>query len=156
MSNYTATIHWTNVDDGFLTNSYSRAHAWTFDGGLTVPASASPQIVPEPMSVPANVDPEEAFVASISSCHMLWFLSLAADDGLSIHSYTDNAVGTLGSNSKRQIAMLKVELTPQVTLADGTPLDAETASRLHEQAHRHCFIANSVSTEIVINSGKGT
>jgi organic hydroperoxide reductase OsmC/OhrA len=156
MSIYTAKIHWANAGDGSLSNSYSRAHAWTFDGGLTVAASSSPQIVPEPLSVTANVDPEEAFVASISSCHMLWFLSLAAKLGVSIHSYTENAVGTMGSNSKRQLAMLKVELNPQVTLADGTTLDANTAAKLHKQAHERCFIASSVTTEILVNTGSET
>lgn len=152
MSTYTAKIHWAYAGDKFTANAYSRAHSWSFDGGLTVPASASPQIVPLPMSVAENLDPEEAFVASISSCHMLWFLSFAADSGHAIAAYTDQAVGTMGRNDSGQLAMLTVALNPLVILADGGKLDAGVAKQLHSKAHRQCFIANSVRTEITINS----
>jgi len=153
MSIYTAEIHWDNSDKGFLSGDYSRGHSWSFDGGLTVAASSSPQIVPEPMSVAANVDPEEAFVASISSCHMLWFLSLAAKAGIELKSYRDNAVGTMGRNDSKQLAMLKVELNPIATLVGGQTLERSIAEKIHTQAHRQCFIANSVRTEILIHSG---
>ncbi|MFT4861483.1 MAG: organic hydroperoxide reductase OsmC/OhrA [Pseudohongiellaceae bacterium] len=153
MSTYTAKIHWAYAGDKFTANAYSRAHSWSFDGGLSVPASASPLIVPLPMSVAENVDPEEAFVASISSCHMLWFLSFAANAGHSIAAYTDQAVGTMGRNSSRQLAMLTVELNPLITLAGGHELDARIAKQLHNKAHSQCFIANSVRTEIIVNSG---
>ncbi len=116
-------------------------------------ASSSPQIVPEPLSVAANVDPEEAFVASISSCHMLWFLSIAAKRGISVKSYIDDAIGTMGKNSQGQLAMLTVELKPIVTLSDGQALDKSLAEKLHSQAHKQCFIANSVHTQIHVNLG---
>lgn len=156
MSTYTARIHWSNDGEKFLSNSYSRAHSWAFDGGLTVPASSSPHIVPEPMSVAANVDPEEAFVASISSCHMLWFISYAAKEGLLIKSYTDDAIGTMGNSSKGKLAMLRVELHPKVILVSGIKLDTSVAESLHEQAHEQCFIANSVHTEIQVITGSDT
>lgn len=153
MSTYSAKIHWTDDGEGFLSNNYSRAHYWTFDGGLTVPASSSPNIVPLPMSEAANVDPEEAFVASISSCHMLWFLSIAAKEGISVVEYSDEAVGTMGMNKHRQLAILRVELNPHITLVDGLTLSSSIAKKIHSSAHKHCFIANSVHTEILVNIG---
>ncbi len=116
-------------------------------------ASSSPQIVPEPQSVAAHVDPEEAFVASISSCHMLWFLSIAAKRGISVKSYIDDAIGTMGKNNQGQLAMLTVELRPKVTLIDEQTLDFSLAEKLHSQAHKQCFIANSVHTQIHVSLG---
>ncbi|MFQ5546586.1 MAG: OsmC family protein, partial [Acidiferrobacterales bacterium] len=104
MSEYTATIEWQRDGQDFLSNKYSRGHTWTFDGGVEVPASSSPHVVPVPMSVAANVDPEEAFVASLSSCHMLWFLAIAAKRKFVVDSYIDNAVGTLEKDADSKLA----------------------------------------------------
>jgi len=150
MGKYAATVHWSRGDAAFIDEKYSRAHEWRFDGGAVVSASASPQIVPPPHSVAANVDPEEAFVASLSSCHMLFFLSLAAAKGVVVDDYIDKAVGTMSRNAQGQIAMTNVELRPQACYA-GNPPAGELLVSLHEEAHRRCFIANSVKTEVVIH-----
>ena len=149
MGDYTATVHWSLGDGDFAGNHYTRAHEWSFDGGLTVPASASPHIVPLPLSVAENVDPEEAFVASLSSCHMLFFLSLAARRGIVVESYTDEASGRMEKNADGRMAMSRVLLRPRaVYRADSTP-DPKEVERLHHRAHELCFIANSVRTKIV-------
>lgn len=148
MSHYTATVAWTRQpDEAFTDNQYSRGHQWQFDGGVTVPASASPHIVPLPWSVEANVDPEEAFVASISSCHMLFFLSLAAKKRWCVDSYTDAAIGTMAEDAEGKMAMTQVTLRPAVTFAGDTP-SREAQEKLHHKAHALCFIANSVKTRI--------
>ena len=149
MGEYTATVAWQSRDGGFLDNSYSRAHEWRFDGGLTVPASASPEIVPLPMSVAENVDPEEAFVASLSSCHMLFFLALAAKRGIVVESYVDAATGYMEKDADGRMAMTRVLLRPNATYADDSAPDMEQLERLHHRAHELCFIANSVRTEVV-------
>jgi len=149
MSEYTASVHWSLDDGDFAGDRYTRAHEWLFDGGLTVPASASPQIVPLPLSVAENVDPEEAFVASLSSCHMLFFLSLAARRGIVVESYTDEASGRMEKNADGRMAMSRVLLRPRaVYRADSTP-DPKEVERLHHRAHELCFIANSVRSKIV-------
>ncbi|AFU98229.1 OsmC family protein [Simiduia agarivorans] len=148
MSHYTATVVWSRQpDEVFTDNQYSRGHQWQFDGGVTVPASASPHIVPLPWSVEANVDPEEAFVASISSCHMLFFLSLAAKKRWCVDSYTDAAIGTMAKDAEGKIAMTQVTLRPTVTFTGDTP-SREAQEQLHHKAHALCFIANSVKTLI--------
>ncbi len=152
MSTYNVTVKWQLNDAEFLDNTYSRAHEWLFDGGLTVPASSSPQIVPTPMSVAGNVDPEEAFVASVSSCHMLWFLSLAAKAGFNIKTYTDHAMGRMGLNQDGNVAMLAVELDPLIILENGQQLSSADARKLHSKAHAQCFIANSVCTLITVKN----
>lgn len=154
MPNYTATIKWQGTQGDFLENKYSRAHTWTFDGGLTIPASSSPDVVPEPLSVAANVDPEEAFVASLSSCHMLWFLALAAEQGIAIAIYTDNAVGIMEKNPKGKVAITRVELNPVVVLEDNKRLAHTALENLHHAAHERCFIANSVTSEVIVNLGQ--
>ncbi len=150
MSVYTATIKWTlDTNKKFIDNKYSRAHIWAFDGGTIVPASASPSVVPIPYSVPNAVDPEEAFVASVSSCHMLWFLSLAAQRGFCVHEYTDDASGMMGRNDTGRIAILRVDLAPLAIFSgENRPTPAEIDT-LHHLAHEKCFIANSVTSKIV-------
>lgn len=148
MSRYTAIIEWQRRDgEAFDDNRYSRAHRWTFDGGTTVPGSSSPQVVPVPYSDEKAVDPEEAFVASLSSCHMLWFLHQCADAGLVVERYLDEAEGTMGRNARGGLAMTVVILHPRVRFA-GTSPDPTVFERLHRQAHEQCFIANSVHTDV--------
>jgi organic hydroperoxide reductase OsmC/OhrA len=148
VSEYTATISWSRGGDAFLDNRYSRAHAWSFDGGMTVAASASPHIVPLPLSVAANVDPEEAFVASLSSCHMLFFLSIAAQNGIVVDSYRDSAVGFLERDAKGKPAMTRVILRPEARYSGSTLPVAGQIETIHHEAHGLCFLANSVRTEV--------
>jgi len=150
VSTYTATIRWTRQGDGdFAKGQYSRAHTWEFDGGMTVPASASPHIVPQPWSDLNAVDPEEAFVASLSSCHMLFFLDFARRAGFTIDDYVDEAEGVLEKRDDGKMAMTRVTLRPRVTWGGEAP-DEATLADLHTQAHEACFIANSVTTEVVV------
>lgn len=149
MSEHTATVIWQRGDQPFTDNAYSRGHKWEFDGGATVPASASPDVVPLPMSVAENVDPEEAFVASLASCHMLYFLSIAAKRGYVIDSYTDAAIGYMGKNEEGRTAITKVILDPKVSfVGEKKPTTAEL-EKLHHRSHELCFIANSVRTEVI-------
>jgi len=149
MARYSATIHWQRGDQTFTDNQYSRAHTWNFDGGLAVPASASPNVVPLPLSVAANVDPEEAFVAAVSSCHMLFFLSLAAKCGIVVDEYSDDAVGYMGEDAGRRIVMLKIILHPKGVYAGDAPPPLEQLEALHHRAHELCYIANSIRTEVL-------
>lgn len=151
MSRFSAEITWERGEARFTDNRYSRAHRWRFDGGLEVPASASPEVVPLPLSVAENVDPEEAFVAALSSCHMLFFLSLAAKQGLVVDSYTDRAEGVMETVAGRT-QVTRVTLNPQVVYAGEAP-DLETEAELHHKAHELCFLANSVKTQIEVNMG---
>ena len=148
MSQYTATVSWLRGEAKFTDNRYSRAHTWRFDGGIEVPASSSPQVVPVPLSVAAAVDPEEAFIASLSSCHMLWFLSLAAARRFCVDSYVDAALGMLGKNSAGKTAMTVVTLRPRVEFSGATLPTHADIEALHHKAHEQCFIANSVTTEL--------
>ncbi len=150
MSEYTATIKWRRDDQDFLADNYSRGHVWEFDGGVSVPASASPQIVPLPKSVVENVDPEEAFVASLSSCHMLFFLSIAGKKGYVVDEYTDCAVGHMSKNDLGKYAMTKVMLRPKVTFSGNKQPASEQLEKMHKLSHEQCFIANSVITEVSI------
>ena len=149
MSGYRAAVHWRREDgEPFTDRRYHRAHRWRFDGGADVPASSSPQVVPVPMSDAAGVDPEEAFVASLSSCHLLWFLDLAARAGFVVDAYDDDAQGTLARDASGRLAMTEVVLRPRVAFAAGrAPTPAQHAA-LHEQAHDECFIARSVKTAV--------
>jgi organic hydroperoxide reductase OsmC/OhrA len=148
MSSYTATIRWSREGAAdFAKGQYSRAHEWAFDGGAVVPASASPHVVPAPWSDPAGVDPEEAFVASLSSCHMLFFLDFARREGLVIDAYIDEAEGVLEKGADGRMAMTRVTLRPRVTWGGAAPDEAALAD-LHHKAHAACFIANSVTTEV--------
>jgi organic hydroperoxide reductase OsmC/OhrA len=150
MSEYKATIKWQRTSPDFLKGRYSREHTWTFDGGVTVPASASPAVVPAPWSNPAGVDPEEAFVASISSCHMLTFLHLASKAGFQIDSYEDEAVGLVTKNEKGVPWVSSVALHPKIIYSGAKSPAPADEERLHHLAHEQCFIANSVKTEIVV------
>ncbi len=145
---YRARIHWERAGALFTDNRYSRGHSWHFDGGVVVPASSSPYTVRVPLSVEAAVDPEEALVAALASCHMLWFLSLAAAGRWRIDDYSDEAVGSMGRNAAGKTAMLSVTLRPRVRFSgEHVPSRAEIA-QLHERAHEECFIANSVTTAV--------
>lgn len=151
MGKHTAIVRWSRGDGDFAANKHSRAHEWEFDGGLKVPASASPDIVPLPYSVAENVDPEEAFVASISSCHMLFYLHKSRDAGFVVNSYEDEAVGVLEKNAAGRLAITRVTLNPVVSYEGPVP-SAEQVEALHHEAHELCFIANSIMTEITTNT----
>lgn len=148
MADYLATVDWRS-DGRFRDGGYRRAHSWSFDGGAVVPASASPHAVPAPMSDPAGVDPEEALVASVSSCHMLWFLHLARDSGFDVAAYRDEARGRMGKDDRGRMAMTRIVLRPEIEFAGEAP-DPQVLARLHHEAHERCFIANSLRTEIVV------
>jgi len=149
---HTATIEWSRGDAAFLDQKYPRAHRWRFDGGAVVPGSSSPHVVPVPQSDPAAVDPEEAFVASLASCHMLWFLSIAAKRGFVVDAYADDATGTMARVAKGRLAITDVLLRPRVRFA-GTAPDAATHEAMHHEAHEACFIANSVKSEVRVEPG---
>jgi len=157
MSEHKAIIHWQNTGGAdFIRGKYSREHTWTFDGGMVVKASASPSVVPIPYANPALVDPEEAFVASVSSCHMLTFVFLAGRKGFLVESYTDNAVGHMTKDEKGLAWISSIELVPQIVYGGEklpTPGDEEM---LHHHAHEQCFIANSVRTKITVRSRNQT
>ena len=146
---YVATVVWERKGAKFSDNKYSRAHEWRFDGGAVVPGSSSPHVVPVPLSSAQAVDPEEAFVASLSACHMLWFLFHAGKKGLVVDRYEDGASGTMGKNAEGRVAMLRVTLKPRVTWSGTGPSAAELEA-LHHQSHLDCYIANSVKTDVVV------
>lgn len=152
MSKHTATIRWQSDGGDFLGQKFSRAHQWEFDGGIVVPGSPTPEVVPAPMSTENAVDPEEAFVASLASCHMLWFLGLAAKNKVVVTSYVDSAWGIMEKNADGNIAITEVTLVPRCEFAGSEP-DKETIAQLHEQAHKRCYIANSVKTVIHMDLG---
>jgi organic hydroperoxide reductase OsmC/OhrA len=150
MSTYTATIRWSRDGaEGFTKGQYSRAHVWEFDGGALVPASASPHIVPAPWSDAAGVDPEEAFVTSLASCHMLFFVDFARRAGFVVDDYVDEAEGVLDKRADGKMWMSRVTLHPRVTWGDDPPDEAALAD-LHHRAHEACFIANSVTSEVIV------
>ncbi|MBN4046752.1 OsmC family protein [bacterium AH-315-P07] len=150
MSEYSALVVWERgSDEAYIDNKYSRGHKWVFDGGVTVPASSSPKVLPVPYSVEENVDPEEAFVASLSSCHMLFFLSIAATAGFIIDRYTDNAIGIMEKDSDGKMSMTKVTLRPKVIFSEEKQPTMEHLEKMHHQSHEQCFIANSVKSEVV-------
>ena len=153
MSEHSATVRWKLLADeeAFLKGRYSREHTWTFDGGLTVPASPSPGVVPAPYSNPAHVDPEEAYVAAISSCHLLTFLYVAMRRGFVVSAYDDDAVGVMRKNERGAIWVSAVTLHPRIVYGGGTRPSAEDEQSLHHAAHEQCFIANSVKTEILLD-----
>jgi organic hydroperoxide reductase OsmC/OhrA len=154
MSTYTATVVWTRQPaEAFTDNRYSRAHHWSFDGGVTVAASSSPSVVPLPLSKTDAVDPEEAFVASLSSCHMLFFLFHAAKFGAVVERYEDVAVGVMAKNDQGRQWMSRVTLAPKLTWGPGKTPSASELEVLHHKAHEDCYIANSVKTEVVVTAG---
>jgi len=150
MSEHKATVSWKYTGEDFLRGKFSRAHSWSFDGGLTVPASASPAVVSPPLSDPAAIDPEEAFVASLSSCHMLTFIFLAYRKGFALSAYEDQAVGTMAKNDEGLMWIDKVVLHPVITYAGDKRPTPEEEAALHHDAHRHCFVANSVKTMVTV------
>ncbi len=150
MSTYTAGIRWSRGEQKFTDNRYSRAHTWHFDGGTVVPASSSPAVVPLPMSDASAVDPEEAFVASLSSCHMLWFLSLAAKRGYVVDAYADDASGVMTKNTAGKLAMTAVTLRPLATFSGAQRPDRAELDALHHAAHEECFIAASIRSAVII------
>ena len=150
MHQYQATIQWQRGDQVFTDNRYSRAHDWRFDGGLTVPASSSPLSVPLPMSVAANVNPEEALVAAASSCHMLFFLWLAAKQGFTVDQYTDHAVGLMEKDSRGKVSITHITLRPKIVFSGEQQPTADELAHLHHESHEECYIANSLRAEISI------
>jgi organic hydroperoxide reductase OsmC/OhrA len=150
MTHYLAQLKWQRApSEKFTDGKYSRVHSWRFDGGAEIEASSSPDIVPIPFSAAELVDPEEAFVAALASCHMLFFLSRAARRGFVVESYEDRAEGVMEHNAEGRTAMTRVTLSPNVVYA-GTPPDSAAEAQLHEEAHARCFIANSVRTRVEI------
>jgi organic hydroperoxide reductase OsmC/OhrA len=150
MSTYTATILWkTDSPESFTNNKYTRGHEWSFDGGVRVPASSSPHAVRVPYSVEAAVDPEEALVASASSCHMLTFLWLAGKAGFNVESYVDNAVGELAAMEDGRQWLAKITLDPQIVWIGDAPTAGQLAD-LHHRAHEGCYIANSIKSDVVV------
>ncbi|MCW5749578.1 MAG: OsmC family protein [Alphaproteobacteria bacterium] len=150
MSEHKAVVEWRHQGGTFTDNRFSRRHEWHFDGGAVVPASASPHVLGPPMSDAAAVDPEEAFVAAAASCHMLWFLWFAARAGLGVRSYRDAASGYLERNEQDRLAITRIVLRPVVEFSDPAGKDAATLAELHEKAHEHCFIANSITSVVTI------
>ena len=148
MSKHTAELLWTRQDQPFLDHRYNRRHMVQFDGGEQVPMSSSPSVVPAPMSDPSAVDPEEAFVASLASCHMLWFLDMAARQGFRVDSYRDAAAGTMGRDERNRVVMREVLLRPQVDFSGDRLPSREQVEQLHHDAHAHCFLANSVRCDV--------
>ena len=146
MSQYSVNVSWHRGDAPFVDKRYSRAHVWSFDGGAVVRASSSPEAVPVPYSDPSAVDPEEAFVAALASCHMLWFLSIAAKHGFCVQAYRDDAVGTMAANSQGKLCMAAVNLRPHAVFTSAKPPSREAVREMHEEAHQECYLANSVST----------
>ncbi len=152
MSKHTATVRWRNHGPDFLNRRYSREHTLHFDGGVAVPGSPSPQIVPAPWSNPAGVDPEEMFIASVSSCHMLWFLHVACDAGLLAESYEDEAEGTMTKSENGALWISQITLRPKIVWGGDKQPTADEVAHLHHFGHEQCFIANSIKTEVIVRS----
>ncbi len=154
MSEHKAIISWKSTGPDFLKGKYSREHTWTFDGGMTLPASPSPSVVPAPYSNPSHVDPEEAFVAAASSCHMLTYLYLASRQGFQVDSYHDEAIGVTSKNQSGATWVSEIKLNPKIAYSGErlpTPADEQ---RLHHLAHEQCFIANSIKTPVTVGATK--
>ncbi len=145
MHEHRVTVSWERKTDDFRYDTYERAHVWRFEGGVEVAASAAPAFLGDP----ERVDPEQAFVASLSSCHMLTFLAIAARKRLTVDRYEDDAVGFLEKNDEGRLAVTRVVLRPRIAFAGEAP-DADALHRMHERSHRECFIANSVLTAVEV------
>ncbi|TDD25197.1 OsmC family peroxiredoxin [Kribbella turkmenica] len=145
MSEHVVDVSWSRGGHEFTYDTYHRDHEWRFDGGVTVPASANPAY----LGTPGPVDPEEAFVAALSSCHMLTFLAIAARKRLVVDAYDDHAVGVMAKNEAGRLAITRVTLHPKIVWGGPEP-DAEALERMHHRAHLECFIANSVTTEVTV------
>jgi organic hydroperoxide reductase OsmC/OhrA len=150
MANHKAIIHWQLGAGNFLKGQFSREHTWSFDGGAVVPASSSPSVVPPPHSNPSHIDPEEAFVASLSSCHMLTFLYLAGRRGFEVASYDDEAVGVTSRDERGRTWVSAVTLHPKIVYSGAAVPTPAELERLHHEAHEQCFIANSVKSKITV------
>jgi organic hydroperoxide reductase OsmC/OhrA len=150
MSEHSAVVEWSRGDQAFTDNRYARAHDWRFDGGAVVRGSSAPTSVAEPMSDPAAVDPEEALVAALSSCHMLFFLAFAAKGGFTVDSYRDEAVGVLGRDERGKTSIVSVALRPATVFSGEASPDAAALDALHHRAHEACYIANSIRAEVTI------
>ena len=150
MSEHRATIKWAHSQGDFLKGTYSRSHTWSFDGGMTIGASSSPSAVRVPFSDPANVDPEEAFVASLASCHMLTYLYISGRKGFEISAYEDEAVGSMTRNEGGIPWISSVVLRPRITYVGSKTPSREEEEQMHHAAHEQCFIANSVKTDIKV------
>jgi organic hydroperoxide reductase OsmC/OhrA len=148
MSRHVASVSW-RAEGDFRAGKYSRRHRIGFDGGATLLASASPDVVPAPFSDPTGADPEELLVAALASCHMLWFLDLAHRAGLDVAAYRDEAVGEMGRAGPGRMAVTRITLNPEIVYA-GEPPDPAQAEALHDAAHQRCFIANTLNCEIVV------
>ena len=153
MKEFEARVAWQRAGQAFLDGRYSRAHDWSFDGGLSLRASSSPLSVPPPMSDPAALDPEEALVAAAASCHMLFFLSLAAGQGFTVDSYLDRPVGRLGAEEDGRVAMTRIELRPAIAFAGERQPSRAELDALHHAAHARCYIANSLKTAVIVVAG---
>jgi organic hydroperoxide reductase OsmC/OhrA len=150
MSEHVATVEWRRGDQPFSDNRYSRAHDWRFDGGAMVRGSSAPSSVPEPMSDAAAVDPEEALVAAVSSCHMLFFLAFAGKAGFVVDRYSDDAVGRMGKDERGKISITELTLRPAVVFSGESRPDAAALEALHHRAHEACYIANSIRAEVTV------
>ncbi|UUZ50949.1 OsmC family protein [Massilia sp. B-10] len=153
MQQFEASISWNRGQQPFLDQRYSRAHRWQFDGGLHVLASSSPLSVPLPMSDAAAVDPEEALVAALSGCHMLFFLSFAARCRFVVDSYRDQAVGTMEKDARGKMSMTRIALRPVIAFSGERQPDSAALAALHHEAHEHCYIANSIRAQVTIEGG---
>jgi organic hydroperoxide reductase OsmC/OhrA len=153
MAQHRARIVWELQGEEFASGRYSRVHRWEFDGGLSIPASPAPSVVPVPYADPANVDPEEAYIAAIASCHMLTFLHLASKGGFVVEAYADDAVGTMGRGANGVPWVATVELNPKLKFGGAHRPSSVELDRLHHAAHEQCFIANSIRTEVVVLRG---
>ena len=152
MNQHTATVRWIRNGPDFLQRRYSREHTWIFDGGLSVPASASPHNVPAPWSSATAVDPEEAYIASVSSCHMLWFLHVACDAAFTVDEYEDAAVGVMARNENGTPWVSRITLRPRISWSGDRQPSASEEAELHHLAHEQCFIAASIKTEVIVEA----
>jgi organic hydroperoxide reductase OsmC/OhrA len=150
MAQYSAEVIWERGDAVFTDNRYSRRHRWHFDGGLEVPGSSSPHSVPLPMSDPGAIDPEEAFIAALSSCHMLWFLAIAMKRKFRVDRYRDQATGVLAKNADGKWCVSVVTLHPEVQFSGESLPSREQIEAMHHSAHAECYIANSVTAQVLI------
>ncbi len=149
MSQHEATVSWERQDEeAFLDDKYSREHFWTFDGGAKIAASSAPSVVPLPYSVEANVDPEEALIASVSSCHMLFFLAFAAKQNFVVDHYEDHAFGVMEKNERKRYAFKHITLRPSITFSGDKRPTPNDIDKLHALSHDHCFIANSLNFDV--------
>ncbi|HXF47883.1 MAG TPA: OsmC family protein [Verrucomicrobiae bacterium] len=152
MHKYEAKVTWSRNGAKFTGQQYSRGHEWSFDGGIKIPASASPQVVRAPLSVAEAIDPEEALVASASSCHMLTFLSLASKQGFVVDAYEDDAFGLMEKNEKGKYAITRITLRPKIRFSREKQPSASELSALHHAAHEECYIANSIKSEVTVEA----